>query len=602
MSRQPADEREAGRVSRLLSRVAELANEANRPDLERRAQLAAARLLRPAAVLAVVGEFKQGKSDLVNALVGRRVCPAHDDLATCAITVLHHAGTDTCRVRRMEGDAVVVESIDPSDVAAFASEAGNPDNERMVETVEIGFPVPFLERGLTLVDTPGVGGIEPGRTEALMAFLPVADAVLLVTDASAELSASEIGFLTEVRDLGVQVIVALTKIDLYPHWRRIRELDAAHLAGAGIGAEVSPVSAAVHLEGIDRGDPRLQEESGVLALADALAGRVAAGSAARAVDRALADVSVIGRQLGGPLRSELTALEDPALARGLVRDLEDARLRLSDLKRAGSRWAVLLQEGVNDIRSEAEFELRSRFRLLQEEVGALIEGIDPVGDWEEVAAVLREGLAAAAGDLVGRIRSEAAGVADRVADLLRDASAAAVPGAAISAFGPASGAAPAAPDVESAGAVGTGIEVLRGSYSGVLLLGFVARFVALPLLGPAALGVGAVFGVKQFGDLRKRRLAQRRVEANKSVKRYLDAAQLDLGRQVRHSIQDAHRELRDHFNDRIDELLQEQAAAVQVVQDVVAEGKHAREHRVPELTRLLVAVESVLAEAEADPV
>ena len=50
-----------------------------------------ARLRRPATVVCVVGEFKQGKSSLVNALLGQAVCPVDDDLATSAITLVRYA-------------------------------------------------------------------------------------------------------------------------------------------------------------------------------------------------------------------------------------------------------------------------------------------------------------------------------------------------------------------------------------------------------------------------------------------------------------------------------------------------------------------------------
>ena len=56
-------------------------------------------------------------------------------------------------------------------------------------------PSAILKQGLVLVDTPGMGGLGAGHAAATLAFLPFADGVILVSDASAELSAPEVDFL-----------------------------------------------------------------------------------------------------------------------------------------------------------------------------------------------------------------------------------------------------------------------------------------------------------------------------------------------------------------------------------------------------------------------
>ena len=63
----------------------------DRPDLDARLAAAQARLLDDRTRVLVVGEFKQGKSLLVNGLVGAPVCPTFDDVATAVPTVVRHA-------------------------------------------------------------------------------------------------------------------------------------------------------------------------------------------------------------------------------------------------------------------------------------------------------------------------------------------------------------------------------------------------------------------------------------------------------------------------------------------------------------------------------
>ena len=81
-------------MARAVVGLAGVADTMGRGDLAGRLRIAAARATRPATIVCVVGEFKQGKSSLVNALVGAGVCPVDDDLATSAMTLIHHGADD----------------------------------------------------------------------------------------------------------------------------------------------------------------------------------------------------------------------------------------------------------------------------------------------------------------------------------------------------------------------------------------------------------------------------------------------------------------------------------------------------------------------------
>ena len=85
-----------------------------------------------------------------------------------------------------------------------------------VEQVEVVLPHPILERGITLIDTPGIGGLNAAHAAATLAFLPIADALVFVSDASAELTGPELEFLRSAVDAGPLIVVALTKVDIYP--------------------------------------------------------------------------------------------------------------------------------------------------------------------------------------------------------------------------------------------------------------------------------------------------------------------------------------------------------------------------------------------------
>ncbi|CAN0253568.1 unnamed protein product, partial [Phaeothamnion confervicola] len=214
----------------LILELVKVLQQQGRTDLAQRANIAAARLRRPSTIVCVVGEFKQGKSSLINALLGQAVCPVDDDLATSAITLVRFGDQPGAVVRRKPGsgnaaDKPLMEPIAIANVHDWVSEAGNPGNEKGVERVEISVPSPLLKQGLVIVDTPGMGGLGAGHAAATLSFLPFADGLIFASDASAELSAPEVDFLRRATELCPTVLFAQTKIDLFPNWQRIMDLN-----------------------------------------------------------------------------------------------------------------------------------------------------------------------------------------------------------------------------------------------------------------------------------------------------------------------------------------------------------------------------------------
>src|SRR4029077_9859668 len=98
---------------------------AGRADLPDRAPAPAARLRRPSTIVCVVGEFKQGKSSLVNGLLGRAVCPVDDDPATTAIPLIRHGDPPKAIVRRRDDSGQAVsEAVEIEDLVQWVSESG----------------------------------------------------------------------------------------------------------------------------------------------------------------------------------------------------------------------------------------------------------------------------------------------------------------------------------------------------------------------------------------------------------------------------------------------------------------------------------------------
>src|SRR4051794_7506917 len=222
----PVDE-----VVALLDEAATEARHQERDDLLVRLERERDRILHPVCHVLVVGEFKKGKSSLVNALLNARVCPADADRATAVPTFVRY-GDEASATTLEPQSPVPVEQIESVVTGAGA---------RPAQSLAVTVPRQLLRDGLVLVDTPGVGGgLTAAHAAVTLRALTVADVVLFVSDAGQEYSGPELDFLRRAVELCPRVVCALTKIDFYPDWRRILDIDEGHLRRAGIDAPLVP--------------------------------------------------------------------------------------------------------------------------------------------------------------------------------------------------------------------------------------------------------------------------------------------------------------------------------------------------------------------------
>jgi hypothetical protein len=556
-----------------------------RNDLAAKLRMAQARLARPTTIVCVVGDYKQGKSTLVNALVGSPVCPVDDDLATSAITALYQAAAETARLRRVVDGEVHSEEVPVADLRRYVTEQGDPADRAGIELVEVGIPSPALEDGFTLVDTPGIGGFLHEYTATTLRFLGLADAVVFVTDASQELTASELAFLSQAREVCPHLLVVVTKTDLYPEWRRIVERDREHLAARGIPAEVFAVAAALRSEANSRGDEALDAESGTPALLAEFRGRILEGAKRRSAQRAADELRWVLERLLQPIEAEIAILQDPAGAERALQGLRAAQGRLRQLQDAGARWATLLNDGFTDLRSRVDLGLRTTTRNLLAEVDARLGQLDPATEWRTLAAEVQQQVSLAAGTCLADVEQGAAEIRDRIAGLLADEEQVPPDLGDTEAIDAAALWAASSRDVKdtrvrSIGSVlAAGLTALRGGASGIYLLGVAASLAGIALAGPVSLGAAVLFGTKQILDTRKAALKQRRQEARAILRQYVEEVAGEVGNRARQLVQDLHRLLRDHYSVRLGELSRSVNAAAQAAQESLARDQKGREQR-----------------------
>ncbi len=194
---------------RLLA-LAVLADAIGAETLARDARALSERVAEERFFVACIGQFKRGKSSLLNALVQAVVLPVGVVPVTAVVTVIRHGLTRRAAVRFANGACHEI-SIDS--VVQYVTEERNPGNKKGVAVVEIFVPSALLSSGMCLVDTPGIGSVFASNTAVTREFVPHIDAALVVLGADPPISGEELALIGEVARQVSEMIFVLNKAD-----------------------------------------------------------------------------------------------------------------------------------------------------------------------------------------------------------------------------------------------------------------------------------------------------------------------------------------------------------------------------------------------------
>lgn len=199
------------------------------------------------ATVLFCGEFKRGKSSLVNAIIGTELCPTDIGIATSVVTTIKYGAVK--KAVRYYGnllenaDSLKSEEIEWEDIDKYImGDVLEIDNTILVE---LSYPSPFLKNGITIIDTPGIGGLDPRHSILTHMALPKADVIVFVTDAGEPMTQSELDFYeSKVLSCGKQNVVLVNKSDILKADTLATHVSNTKLQLAKLGGpEVIPVSA-----------------------------------------------------------------------------------------------------------------------------------------------------------------------------------------------------------------------------------------------------------------------------------------------------------------------------------------------------------------------
>lgn len=587
----------------LLSVLAEtiaVAREAERGDLVGRLEVLAGKVRDPRRRIVVCGLGNQGKSQFVNALMNAEICPVGDDATTMVAVTLAYGEQEraTLVVAGGEGAEPGRVEVPVEEIGALSARA---PQGRAVVRLEVQTPNRLLADGIVVVDTPGLGTHGGGGSAAVLGSAPLADAVLVLSDASTELTEPEVEFLRQVRELCPAVAVLISKVDLYPHWRQVFEANQAHLNNAGLQVPMIPVSSVLRGHALRLQDEQLGRESGFGLVFQFLREQVVARDEA-AVQRAAAiDISSAAEHLALALGSELVALRDPERGAAAIRELHSAKTAAEQLHRRTAVWQQTLGDGITDLVGDIDHDLRNRLRDIARTVEDWIDANDPGRHWERVEEWLTATVGTAVGDNLLWTRTRAVKLAEKVGDHFTEIGTVDLPDVRETLDGNASRSGSCTlSDLEPDLGLGHKILVgVRGSYGGVIMAGMAGTLAGLALINPLSIGAGVILGGKAFRDDKQARLAKRRNDAKIAVRRYLDDVAFHTGKETKDRLHRIHRLLRDHFAAVAERTLRSLDESLRGAQEAANLEASSRTARCATLERRLHVVAELRRHADA---
>ena len=193
---------------------------ANTPLLRERVDSLRGRLEHQRFQLAVLGQFKRGKSTFINALLGAAFLPIAVVPLTAVPVFIAWGSSPLARVRFSDHRVDEELLADGADAIRqflfrFISEEANPKNQLGVDRVDLFCPSPILADGIVLIDTPGVGSTFRHNTEAALRVLLECDAAFFVISVDPPITQVEIDYLRQITVTAAKLVFILNKIDYH---------------------------------------------------------------------------------------------------------------------------------------------------------------------------------------------------------------------------------------------------------------------------------------------------------------------------------------------------------------------------------------------------
>jgi replication fork clamp-binding protein CrfC len=174
--------------------------------------------------LLVLGDMKRGKSTFLNALIGENLLPSDVNPCTAVLTILRYGAEKTVTIHFNDGKSPqkldfssfkYKYTIDPAEAKKLEQEKKQafPD----VDYAVVEYPLPLLQKGIEIVDSPGLNDTE-ARNELSLGYVNNCHAILFVMRASQPCTLGERRYLENyIKGRGLSVFFLINA------WDHVRE-------------------------------------------------------------------------------------------------------------------------------------------------------------------------------------------------------------------------------------------------------------------------------------------------------------------------------------------------------------------------------------------
>jgi len=337
----------------------------------------------------VAGEVSSGKSTFLNTLIGTDILSVARETCTNVPAKISFGKEDKYVVHFADGsDGRPRPSLEikRDEVQKYTSESGNPKNALGIAYLEITINSPLLADGLSFIDTPGLGAIDPLHAIATYNIATQADIIFFLGDSSKPLTSVEVVSLKnliKVSDAGY-VAHLVTRSDENDPITILREnKKIIQREFSSLNVDYFIVSSNKYRDYLVSDDKYDLEDSGfreIYSYIDKINSDLSAMLTQRFRELALLVCDKIHKEL----ESLLDSVENPEAQEDRRDELQAIKERLEEIEREWPNWNAKLKEKQNLLASELQQFLTSSKFAMQNHVEEMLKDSSYLKDKESL--------------------------------------------------------------------------------------------------------------------------------------------------------------------------------------------------------------------------
>ena len=383
-------------ITTALEGTGEAMNELELTKQAEQAREASNRIKSHVFSVGIMGEFKRGKSTVINALLGQEIAPSDVVPASATLNRITYGLKPKATIIYKDGhrDEVPVDKI--ADYVTKITEDSAATAE-LVEQAVVEYPCQFCQNNVEIIDTPGLNDDE--RMDAISeAVIPTLDAVVLVLSAASPFSKSEAEFVRDklmTSDVA-RLIVLVNRIDtIYSQKDRVRILEsirekivreildrteAIHGADSKLYQDTKtkladiklyPLSAIQALVGRTENDPELVEKSGILEFEERLRKMLTEERGTLEILRVSGLITNLLSEGENALKLRMSALE--MSTEEFIKNQQEAQQKIEELRKAKKAEKERIRSKGTSIRTQMESLVADKYLDLGKRLKSYLE-------------------------------------------------------------------------------------------------------------------------------------------------------------------------------------------------------------------------------------